>query len=169
MFYIFVPLCISIPKLYFPALSKELHISCLQKQHVPLNRGAFILWNIAPALSAEWMLLAQSLPLCLIYLLSCCWDSRGISGMSTISAVIDKFLSSGRGNTHTYTGSHVHTIETQSLARIGCHHRLVSVPHLWMVTRPRGLQRSHSCLTDTRDQFPPAERALEKEEVCFRL
>lgn len=26
-----------------------------------------------------------------------------------------------------------------------------------MVTGPHGLQSSHSCLTDSRDQFPPAE------------
>lgn len=50
--------------------------------------------------------------------------------MSTISTVIDKSLSAGRGNTHTYTRFHVHTIKTQSLAGIGCHHQFVSVLHL---------------------------------------
>lgn len=66
-----------------------------------------------------------------------------------------------RGNTHTHTWLCVTDthIRTHTLAQPDCHHQLVSVPHLWTVTRRCGSERSHSCLTDSRDQFPSAEHA----------
>lgn len=70
-------------------------------------------------------------------------------------------------HTSVHTRAHNGNSQRHTLARLGCHHQLVSVPHLWMVTRPRGLQHSHSCLTDSRDQFPPAERASGMGEVCL--
>lgn len=85
-----------------------------------------------------------------------CLESGGIPVMPTISANIDKFLSSGRGESvHTHT--HAQTRTDTHTHRLGCYCWLVSNPHLWMVTRASGLQYSHSYLTDSRDQFPWAE------------
>lgn len=146
------------------------------KQHVPLNRGAFILWKIAPVPVPQCITLAEkhhNAPLSPSLLLKSlsqslvtgCLESGGIPGMSTISAAIDKFLSSGWGKPHTCAHRRACTrVHTHTLARLCCYCWLVSDPHLWMVTRACGLQCFHSYLTDSRDRFPWAEGASRVEE-----
>ncbi len=136
-----------------------------------------MLWNTAPVPAVERITLAESLsrslnclPLPPVLSLAV-WNLEESQVCRQSLQPLTNFCLQA-GGAHTHACCHVHRtdthVPTHTLARLSCHHQLVSVLHLWMVTRRRGSQRSHSCLTDSRDQFPPAERASSTEEGFHR-
>lgn len=134
------------------------------KQYVSPNRGAFILWNIAPVSFPERIPLAGRIP-SPSHLSSLSKSCRWLFGVWRNSSYADNLSNHwqisvfrpGRKWAHAHTCTDAHARTDTHTHRLGCYCWLVSNPHLWMVTRASGLQYSHSYLTDSRDQFPWAE------------
>lgn len=97
-----------IPQLHVPAASKYSPCIMAVKRRVSLNRGAFILWNIAPVPVPEWITLAES-PLSLIGLFLppvlslVVWNLEESQVCRQSLRPLTNFCLQARGNTRAHT------------------------------------------------------------------